>query len=200
MVVAVTGGICTGKTVVAQQLAKALGTAFISLDDLSREVTKRGSEGYRRVVEAFGREILGPEGEIDRKALASLIFEDPEKREMLEGIVHPLVEAELRKTLEELGGKAVLEAPLLIEKGMHEEVDFTVLVYCSKEVQLRRLMDRDHLEVEEAERRIGAQLPLQQKVAFADYLVNNDDGLDYTREQVLRIARDILKKSPGGSP
>lgn len=197
---AVTGGICTGKTVVAQELARSLGTEFISLDGLSRKAIEKGSEGYWKVVKAFGREILGSDGEIDRRALASLIFEDPEKREMLEGIVHPLVEAELRRTLEELGGNAVVEAPLLIEKGMHEEVDFTVLVYCSKEVQLRRLMERDRLQVEEAERRIKAQLPLKQKVAFADYLVNNDDGLHYTREQVLRIARDILKKSPGGSP
>lgn len=197
---AVTGGICTGKTVVAQELARSLGTEFISLDGLSHKAIERGSKGYWKVVKAFGREILGSDGEIDRRALASLIFEDPKKREMLEGIVHPLVEAELRKTLEELGGKAVVEAPLLIEKGMHEEVDFTVLVYCSKEVQLRRLMERDRLQVEEAERRIKAQLPLQLKVAFADYLVNNDDGLHYTREQVLRIARDILKKSPGGSP
>lgn len=196
--VAVTGGICTGKSVVARALAEALGLEVVSLDEVARGALEKGSEGYQRVLDAFGPSVLDPRGEIDRRALGRLVFGDPEKRRVLEEIVHPLVEKEMARRIEALGGRAVIEAPLLVEKGSQGEMDVVIVVFCSPQRQLERLMARDGLTPAEAADRIRAQLPLEQKVAWAHYVVNNDFDLAYTEEQVRRISADIMKKAQGG--
>lgn len=196
--IAVTGGICTGKSVVAKALGRALDLEVVNLDEIAHRVLGKGTPWHLKVLEAFGPGVLDSKGEIDRKALGRIVFSDHAKRQLLEGIVHPEVEREVRRILEKLGGRAVIEAPLLIEKGTQGEVDVVVLVFCKRERQIERLRQRDGLSLEEATARIQAQMPLEEKVAWAHYLVNNDFSLAYTEEQVRRISLDILKKTEGG--
>jgi len=184
--------------VVARALGEVLGLEVLNLDEIARRSLDKGTPGYRRVLEVFGPAVLDPSGEIDRRTLGRMVFSDPEKRRVLEEIVHPEVEGEMRRALEALGGRAVIEAPLLVEKGTQGEMDVVVLVFCSRQRQLERLMERDGLTREEATARILAQMPLEEKVAWAHYLVNNDFSLAYTVEQVRRISQDILKKLEGG--
>jgi len=196
--IGVTGGICTGKSTVARQLAGLLGFELLDLDQVAHELMKRGEEGWKRIVEAFGTSILGPDGEIQRKRLGALVFYDAEKRKVLEGILHPLVEMKMQEAFSKAKGGIVVDAPLLIEKGTFREMDVVVLVYVEETVQLKRLMERDGLSEEEALRRIRSQMPLLEKVAYAHYLVNNSYDLQYTEEQVLKVYKAI-RQTIGGA-
>jgi dephospho-CoA kinase len=193
VLIGVTGGICTGKSTVARILSALLGLDLVNLDQIAHEILRKGEVGYSRVLEAFGEGILGPDGEIDRKTLGRIVFEDPEKRFLLEGIVHPLVEEKMFKLIEDSGRNLVIEAPLLIEKGTWKWMDFVILVYCPPEVQIKRLIRRDKLDSKAAESRIKAQLSLEAKFPMAHYVVNNDKDFLYLRDQVLKIGLEILK-------
>ena len=193
MLIGVTGGICTGKSTVARILSALLGLDLVNLDQIAHEVLGKGEVGYLKVIEAFGEEILGPDGAIDRKALGRIVFEDPEKRLLLERIVHPLIEERMMNLIDESGRNLVIEAPLLIEKGTWKLMDFVVLVYCPPEVQIKRLIRRDKLNTKAAENRIKAQLPLEAKFSMAHYVINNDKDFPYLRDQVLKMGLEILK-------
>lgn len=197
MRVGVTGGICTGKSTVARRLAELLGFELLDLDHVARRLTQKGAEGWRGVVRAFGSSILGPDGEIQRKKLAALVFGDAEKRRLLEGILHPLVEKEMQEAFLRAQEGIVVDAPLLIEKGTFAEMDVVVLVYADQEVQVKRLMQRDGLSREEALQRIRSQMPILEKVAYAHYLINNSYDLQYTEEQVLKVYK-ALRQTSGG--
>lgn len=201
MRIGVTGGICTGKSTVARQLAGLLGFELLDLDEVVRRLMQKGADGWKGVVETFGSSILGPDGEIQRRKLAAIIFGDAEKRRLLEGILHPLVEKEMQEAFLKAKEGVVIDAPLLIEKGTFSEMDIVVLVYADQEIQVKRLMERDGLSREEALQRIGSQMPLFEKVAYAHYLVNNSYDLQYTEEQVHKIyktLRHILGGVHGG--
>jgi len=193
LLIGVTGGICTGKSTVARILSALLGLDLVNLDQIAHEVLGKGEVGYLKVIEAFGEEILGPDGAIDRKALGRIVFEDPEKRLLLERIVHPLIEERMMNLIDESGRNLVIEAPLLIEKGTWKLMDFVVLVYCPPEVQIKRLIRRDKLNTKAAENRIKAQLPLEAKFSMAHYVINNDKDFPYLRDQVLKMGLEILK-------
>lgn len=193
MLIGVTGGICTGKSTVARILSALLGLDLVNLDQIAHEVLGKGEVGYLKVIEAFGEKILSPDGSIDRKALARIVFEDPEKRFLLERIVHPLVEERMMKLIEESGRNLVIEAPLLIEKGTWKLMDFVVLVYCPPELQIKRLIRRDKLDPKAAESKIKAQLPLEAKFPMAHYVINNSKDFSYLRNQVLKTGLEILK-------
>lgn len=195
--IGVTGGICTGKSTVARRLAGLLGFELLDLDQVARGLMQKGAKGWRKVLEAFGTSILGPDGEIQRRKLGELVFCDSEKRRLLEEILHPLVERRMQEAFSEAKKGIVVDAPLLIEKGTFQEMDIVVLVYADQEVQIKRLMERDGLSREEALQRIRSQLPLLEKVAYAHYLVNNSYDLQYTEEQVLKVYKAI-RQTLGG--
>lgn len=197
--VGLTGGIATGKSTVARILEDRLGIPVINSDQIARDVVKKGQIGYKHVVEAFGDGILDSSGEIDRAKLGKLVFDDPQKRRLLESILHPLITQEIDRRVKEKeqeGHKLiVLEIPLLFEKGLQNRVDYTVVVYAPEEQQLDRLMKRDGLSLEEAKKRLKAQIPIDEKIKLADFVIDNSKGVNYTEEQTLKVFNEILRNA-----
>jgi dephospho-CoA kinase len=190
--VGLTGGIGSGKSTVAAML-KARGAVVIDADALAREVVEPGTPGFDAVVERFGPEIVAPDGELDRAALAAIVFEDPERRAQLEAIVHPAV---ARRAGEIVAGHAntgdvvVLDSPLLIETGRHRDVELVIVVSSQPETQIRRLVARG-MDEEDARARLAAQMPLAEKAEVADVVLDNEGSLDELEGQVDRLWADL---------
>ncbi|OGO53282.1 MAG: dephospho-CoA kinase [Chloroflexi bacterium RBG_16_68_14] len=186
-VIGLTGGIASGKSLVSEQLAER-GAIVVNADKVGHEAYRRGTETYRAVVEAFGPEVVGPEGEIDRRALGAKVFADPEARRRLEEIVWPAMRRMMEERLAELraGGAqvAVLEAALLIEADWLPLVDEVWLVTASPETARRRLMERNGLSPEQAEERLRAQLTNEKRRSYADVIIENDGSLEELRRAV----------------
>lgn len=177
MIVGLTGGIATGKSSISSLLARD-GFPVIDADVIAREVVRPGTDGLREIARAFGESFIRPDGTLDRARLGERVFADKSSREVLNAIVHPRVRAEMwRRALEEVQDDAaravILDVPLLIEGGTHRKVDVTVLVYAPASVQRVRLMNRNGFTPEEADRRIRAQMDIEQKRAVADLVVHN---------------------------
>jgi len=194
--VGLTGGIACGKSQVRRALA-ARGLAVLDLDGLGHAVMAAGGEAHREVVQAFGASVLGRDHEVDRRALASLVFADAGARERLERIVHPRVRSEEARRARELAaaGHQVLvsEAALLVEAGAHLRFDRLVVVACPPEEQLRRLMRRDGLPEAKARARIEAQMPIGEKRRFAHLVVDTDGTPGETDLAADRLADALLQ-------
>jgi dephospho-CoA kinase len=185
-VIGLTGGIASGKSEVSRILRER-GLPVIDVDGVAHEILATDEGIKRKVAAAFGPEVLTADGAIDRTRLGTLIFRDAERRRDLERILHPMIGTVLRQRTQEADDIVVLDMPLLIELGEHELVDLVVVVYATREHQIQRLMERDGLTREEAMQRIETQLPLDEKVIHADYVINNNGSLQDTEEQVLRL-------------
>jgi dephospho-CoA kinase len=175
-VIGLTGGIASGKSFVANIL-EGFGAVIVDADLLAREVVMPGEPAYLDIVAAFGATVVRPDGSLDRTALGRVVFADSSARKVLEGITHPRI-AELaarRIEAERLRGSRILfyVVPLLIEAGLTSMVDEVWVVLVSREVQTERLMTRDDIPREEALRKISAQMPLDQKAAYADVIIDN---------------------------
>lgn len=197
--VGLTGGIASGKSTVSGFLRRE-GASIIDADRIAHAVILKGGEAYRPVVEAFGTGILDAAGEIDRKRLGRLIFHDPEKRLLLNRIVHPPVferaEAEKKESARrDPEGVIVFDAALLIETGAYSEMDWMLLVYVDRATQIARLIRRDGLSPAEAERRIDAQMSLEEKRSFADEVIDNRKPLAAVAEEVGGIYRRLKEKA-----
>lgn len=203
MILGLTGGIATGKSTVAE-IFRDLGAAVLSADQLAREVVRPGSETLRRLVERFGAGILGADGTLKRKALAEIIFSDPRAREDLNRITHPAVAAlsvERLQALERAGHPLIVyEAPLLFEAGAEKRVDAVAVVRIAEPLQRARLVRRDGLTEAEAEARIAAQMSQAEKVARADYVIDNSGPLEVTAAQVRALFRRLTPHSPPRTP
>ena len=189
-IIGITGGIASGKSSVSTFI-KELGFLIIDADIVAREVVEPGEEAYQEIVKAFGDDILLPEGGIDRAKLGNLIFHDEEKRLRLNSIVHPAVRKRMKEQAEKAfqnGAKTVfMDIPLLFESKLTYMVEKTLLVYVDEEVQLERLMNRNSLSKKDALARISSQMPLNEKKALADAVVNNNGDLEETKEQVRSV-------------
>lgn len=196
LLVGLTGGIASGKSTVSRQLAE-LGCQVIDADVLAREVVAPGQPAWRAIVEAFGQEVLRPDGTLDRPRLGALVFADPETRRRLEAITHPAIQARRDAILAELAargfdGLVVQDAALLIEVGAARRVDRLVVVYADRAVQIERLMRRDGLDRAEAERRVASQMPLAEKVKLAHYVIDSSDSREETAAQVRAVHAALL--------
>jgi dephospho-CoA kinase len=189
-IIGLTGGIATGKTSVARFFQER-GAAVIDADQLSRSAVEPGSRGLERVVATFGDDLLSPDGHLDRKRLASVVFSDPGKRRLLEGILHPeirhLAETRIMQAAED-GRKIVFYvAPLLIEAGVTDRVDEVWVVTVRPEVQLERLMRRDGIVREEALRIIASQMPLDEKESHGRIVIDNSGTPEETARHLAEI-------------
>ena len=193
MIIGLTGGIASGKSTVSNYLAE-LGAIIIDADKIAHEIMEKGKTAYWQVIEAFGREILAENGEIDRSRLGKIVFNNLEKKKILEEITHPQVIREMREKIEEYRAEnkvIVLDIPLLFEAGLEFMVDEIWVVYVDRETQLQRLMARDGLSYEEANKRIQAQMSLEKKRVLADFVINNKGNIEDLKRQVLLKWREI---------
>ncbi|MDT7604609.1 MAG: dephospho-CoA kinase [Acidobacteriota bacterium] len=193
--VGLTGSIAVGKSFVARVLAE-LGCFVLDADATAREVVAPGTPGLQSLVEVFGAEVLRSDGELDRERLAAMVFADAEKRKLLNSILHPLIIAAQDAWLaereeQEPRGIAVIDAALMIETGSFRRFDKIIVVHCQPEVQLERLIRRNNLEREEAERRIEAQMPQAEKMRHADFLIDTSKSHDDTRRQVEAVYQKL---------
>lgn len=193
--VGLTGSIAVGKTFVCDCL-RELGCHVLDADQTARDVVAPGTDGLAEIVEYFGEGVLMPHGELDRKKMASIVFADEEKRELLNSIIHPRVITAQNNWLSKLekadpGAIAVVDAALMIESGGYRRFDKIIVVCCSPDIQLSRLIDRDGLSREEAEKRIAAQMPQDEKKEFADYLIDTSKGFDDTRRQTMEVVAKL---------
>ena len=195
--IGLTGGIASGKSTVSGMLAEA-GLTVIDADQLAREVVRPGTPGLAAIVEAFGAGILQADGSLDRAGLGAMVFSDQEARARLSGIVHPLIQANVAaqtRLAQERGENVVVyDAPLLVENGLHRAMDLVVVVSVPEDVQCARLCERDGLDPEDARRRLRAQLPLADKIAVADVVIDNSGKLDATRGQVRKLVTSLSSR------
>jgi dephospho-CoA kinase len=183
-----TGGIASGKSTVAAMLRER-GFPVLEADKISHALIEPGAAAYDQTVLNFGREILNPDETISHSRLAAIVFNDRDKLRLLNSILHPKVEAELLRILDELEkspappAAAFVEAALIFEAGLHSHLDGVVVAWCLPEQQLARLINRGMNE-SDARRRIAAQMPVEQKVALASDRIDCSLSLDDTRRQV----------------
>lgn len=195
--IGLTGSIGVGKSFVAGVLAE-LGCAVLDADQTARAVVEPGSAGLTAVVEAFGEGVLQKDGTLDRQELSSLVFSDQNKRQLLNSILHPYIIARQDEQLRDWEvkdpeGIAVVDAALMIESGGYKRFDKLIVVHCRPEVQLQRLMARDGLSREEAQKRIDAQMPQPEKQKFADYLIDTSDGFESARSRTAQVHEELRR-------
>lgn len=196
MRVGLTGGIASGKSTVSSIL-RELGAVVIDADQIAREVVAKGTPGLAAVVEAFGPEMLTPDGELDRPRMGALVFADEARRKVLEGIVHPLVferYAELEAAAP-ADGIVVHDIPLLVESGRAADFDAVIVVDAPEEVQLERMVrDRGWTE-EDGRARIAAQATREQRRAVATYLIENTGSREELRRRVEEVFGALRSRS-----
>lgn len=201
LTVGLTGSIAVGKSHVCRVLSEA-GLHVLDADQTAREVVAAGTDGLAEIVRNFGDDVLQQDGELDRKKLGAIIFGDPDKRELLNSIVHPRVISAQNDWIEKLeksdpNGIAVIDAALMIESGGYKRFPEIIVVWCEPEIQLERLMRRDQLSVENAKQRIAAQMPQEEKKRFADHLIDTSGSFDETRRQTLQLVETLRKRGKG---
>jgi len=184
----VTGGIASGKTVVAEMIEE-LGARTIDFDVLSRTVVEPGKPAWTEIVACFGEHILHNDRSIDRKQLADLVFENKQKREQLERLVHPRIAEEFAALVAEYTchePECVIQAvvPLLFETNMEHVFDRVLVVYAPKEVQIERVMERNSIDRQSAVTMLASQWPIEKKKDLGDFVVDNSGSLDQTRAQI----------------
>lgn len=201
--VGLTGSIAVGKSFVCECF-RELGCHVLDADMTARDVVRPGMAGLARIVAEFGDEVLLPDGSLDRKKLGSVVFADYEKRLKLNSIVHPLVIEAQDKWLKDVeskepNGVAIIDAALMIESGGYKRFNKLIVVWCKPDIQLQRLISRDGLTADEALRRIGTQMPQEEKKRFADFLIDTSLGFEDTRKQVRKVFKLLNEINAQGS-
>lgn len=192
-----TGGIASGKTTVAKRL-EARGIPVVYADELAREAVAKGTPGLEAVVAAFGRDLIGADGELDRKALGARVFGDEEARRRLNAIVHPIVGSlAAQRFLEHASRGAEIvcyEVPLLVESGLTEAFRPIVVVSAPEALQVARTMQRDGLDEAAARARVRSQLPLEEKLRVADYVIENTGSVEPLLARTDEVVDELREK------
>ena len=195
--VGLTGSIGVGKSFVASVFVE-LGCHVLDADLTAREVVMPGTAGLNAIVQEFGEDVLNTDGTLDRKRLGALIFADENRRQRLNHILHPFIIARQDEILrdwerEDPKGIGIVDAALMIESGGYKRFDKLIVVHCRPEVQLERLMLRDKLSRDEAQRRIASQMSQEEKQKFADYLIDTSDGFDPARSRTVEVYNQLIR-------
>jgi dephospho-CoA kinase len=198
IVAGLTGGIATGKSTVAAMFASA-GAVVIDADRIAHEVVRPGTAAHADIVAHFGTGILLPDGAIDRKRLAAIVFGDPAEKHALERMVHPQVKREVAVQLDRIREAApesvvIVDVPLLFEAGMDRGLTAVILVYAPEAVQLQRLIARDGLTEAAAQARLRAQMPIEAKKSLATIVIDNSGSLEGTRRQAMAAYRRLVRE------
>jgi dephospho-CoA kinase len=205
-VVGLTGGIATGKSTFAAAL-RARGVPVVDADALARAVVEPGTPALGEIVRAFGEEMLGEGGALDRKRLGAVVFADPEARRRLEDITHPAIRRAMLDETARLAAEGhelvFYDAPLLFEVGLDGALDSVVVVWAPRDVQRARVVRRDGISHAEADARLAAQLPIDEKALRADFVVENADEDDLgpkAERLVVDLRRGLGRKLPNAPP
>lgn len=196
LTVALTGGIASGKSVVAEVL-KDLGCYIHHSDKIAHELMKPNSPVWKNIKEHFGENIINPDKTINRSKLGSIVFSNNYERQFLNNLIHPLVIKKEKEIIEKLNREKkynifISEAALTIEANYSRFFDKVVVVYCKREIQIKRLMDRDHITRTEVLKKIRSQMPSEEKLKYADYIIDTSDPLASTIEQTERLYRNLM--------
>jgi len=197
LLVAVTGGIASGKSAVSKMLEK-LGAPVIDYDVVARDIVEPGKPAWKDIVACFGEDVLKENRRIDRKKLSDIVFRDTEKRKKLEGFTHPRIIEEAERQADEIARKnpkAIIQVavPLLIEINIQHKFHKVLLVYVPRETQIERLMKRDAITRAAAESILRAQMPIEEKLKYADFVIHNEGTLDETARQVEQVWEELKK-------
>lgn len=202
--VGLTGGLASGKSLVGRALAE-LGCFLIQADLLGRQVLEQGGETYDAVIAAFGKAILDPDGKINRRRLAAIVFSDsedaPQQLAKLNALVHPPVKLRERDLATEYArehpdGIVVTEAAILVETGSYRDYDRLIVAICRPEQQIERSMERDGVSREEVLRRLRRQMPLEEKVKYADFIIDTSGTKEATLQQVRTVYEALRRVNP----
>jgi dephospho-CoA kinase len=197
--IGLTGGIASGKSTVAQRFAE-LGIPVIDADLAAREVVAPGTPGLAQVIERFGPSVLAENGELDRRALRQLIFKDPDSRQDLEAILHPLIRAAMEhRTERAVGPYVVMAIPLLVESGSRGRVDRILVVDVDEAVQLRRVQSRDGGSLDQARAILASQVNRAARLAAADDVILNSGTVTELRQAVDRLHAKYLCLAAAGA-
>lgn len=194
--IALTGGIATGKTYVSTRLREA-GIPIVEADVLAREVVAPGSPGLAAVRRRFGPDAVRADGTMDRVRIGHIIFRDRRARQDLEAIIHPLVQKAIEEFFAALPRRtpfAVADIPLLYETKRDSQFEAVIVVACPRETQIERVIARDRLSREDAERRLAAQLPIEDKAERATYAIRTDQTFEDTDAQIAALITSLSAK------
>ncbi|RKU10044.1 dephospho-CoA kinase [Candidatus Poribacteria bacterium] len=204
IIVGITGGIACGKTTVSELLTEK-GAIPINADEIGHQLLKADSPVIDDLVNAFGQEILDESGDVSRKKLGAIVFQDKSARERLNAILHPLIIQRSRSrarqlVMEDPSCVVLLDAPLLIEAGAYNSVDLIVVVTASPETQFQRILERSDaqnrpLTESEAQARIDSQMPVSEKVKYADVVIENDGTLEELNKQVNQLWNQLMNRA-----
>jgi dephospho-CoA kinase len=194
--VGLTGNIASGKSCACSLFAE-WGAHIIDADRVVHELLACGARTYDKIVEAFGAQILDRNMNIDRRRLSRIIFFDEKQRMLLNRLTHPEIHGEILRRISDLeqqssGGIVIVDAALTVETGSYKMYHRLIVVACDPALQLSRLMNRDALTEEEAKARIASQMPIEEKIKLADYVIDNSGDLKQMRDQVEAVYRDLL--------
>ncbi len=197
LLLAVTGGIASGKSTVSKMLEE-LGVPLIDFDALARQVVEPGKPAWKEIVAYFGEQVLQEDQHLDRKKISEVVFRDMEKRKKLESFTHPNINEEFKKQVNDIAAKspeAIIQVaiPLLIELNLQYKFHKVLVVYIPEEMQIERLMKRDGISREAAANILKAQLPIDEKVKFADFAIRNEGSPEATRKQVEEVWQSLKK-------
>jgi dephospho-CoA kinase len=204
LIIGLTGGVASGKTTVSRILREE-GAYLIDADRIARELVQPHTPAWKELKKAFGNEILKEDGSLHRKRLAAKIYSGPKQRDLLNRILHPRIKAEIGRRMREIGQKdpmaiVVIDGALIIELGDHREMDKVIVVTSTETQQIERLRDRNGMTPEGARRIISAQMPLEEKLKVADFIVRNEGSFEDTKRKVQEIFQELkkiaLKKRP----
>jgi len=192
LIVGLTGGIVSGKTTVAR-IFERLGAKIIDLDEIARQIVKPQQKAWKKIVQNFGVEILKDNQEINRKKLAKIVFSNQEKLNLLNQITHPVIIEVMKEQLNQISKQTsedvicMIDAPLLFEAHIEHMMDKIIVVYINEKEQMTRLLQREGLSKDDAIKRMRAQIPIEDKVHLADYVIDNSFSIEQTKEQVCQL-------------
>ncbi len=195
LMVGLTGGIGSGKSTVARMF-KNEEAYVIDFDHLACLVVEPDKPAWRDIIEYFGPEILSPDGKLNRSALAELVFSDEKSRKALERFTHPRIFEEGDALINAIKRKdpssvVIMDIPLLFEFDLNKRFDKIILVYVTIAIQIERVVKRDGLSTEEVEKRLNAQIPIEEKRALSDYIIGNEGSINETRDQVRKVVHEL---------
>ena len=199
IIAGLTGGIASGKSTIARFLSE-VGAQVVDADKIAREVVKPGTPGYNAILAFFGRTILLPDGDIDRKRLGEIIFNDPDKKASLDAIVHPLVFERSAEMIAQIAAETpdavvIMDVPLLMEANMGRDLKEVIVVYVPEALQLERLMNRDGIDEQAAMARIRSQIPIEEKRRRATVVIDNSGTIVESRRRALAVFNRLKHRS-----